>query len=267
VTWHTTAEVEWFLDAARALLEDDPVANNALLTEAVFWSRLSDREPGARFGWWADSRTGAAWVHLPDHVVLLSPLPSRTVADLPRALAGATGLGVRADDVPAVTAAWQAAGSALTPVARFTILRLGDLHCPAVPEGASRHATAADLPVLRNWFELFRRRHPEDPSHVAFVVDQPLAAGGIVVWEVGGRPVAMASRTPLVAGLVRMGLAFQPSEGRSYADAAFLAGCADAQRTAAHVLVISGDPDDTARYRSVGFEPAGERVVLRVSPA
>jgi hypothetical protein len=83
------------------------------------------------------------------------------------------------------------------------------------------------------------------------------------VWESGGQLAAMASRTPQVAGMVRMGLAFQPSNGTAYAAAAFDAACADAARTAETVLVLSGTAEDTATYTSLGFETVLDRVLLR----
>jgi hypothetical protein len=125
-------------------------------------------------------------------------------------------------------------------------------------------ANTSDLPLLRSWFTIFRERYPDAPSHVQFVIDHPLQEGGIIVWEVHGRPVAMASRTPEVFGMVRMGLAFQPTEGTAYANAAFVIGCAEAARTAEHVLVLSGSPASTAAYKSLGFAPILDRVVLEV---
>ena len=125
-------------------------------------------------------------------------------------------------------------------------------------------ADASDLPLLRSWFEIFRERQPHDHSHVEFVVDHPLGEGGIIVWEVLGRPVAMASADTRRGGrgMTRMGLAFQPTEGTTYSDAAFISGCAEAARTADHVLVLSGHPGSTAAYRSLGFAPVLDRVLL-----
>jgi hypothetical protein len=84
------------------------------------------------------------------------------------------------------------------------------------------------------------------------------------VWEVHGRPLAMASRTPEVAGMTRMGLAFQPTEGTTYSDDAFVSACVEAARRADHVLVLSGTPRSTAAYRSLGFAPVLDRAVLEV---
>ncbi len=236
-----------------------------LLTEAHFWARLPDPPPGARFGWWTeDDEASAAFVQVPDHPVITSPLHAAAAAALPPVLADVDRLGVQARDVAIATAAWRAHGLVLTERARWTLLRLDELRAGARPEGGSRPARVGDLPLLRSWFELFQERHPDDASHVAFVIDQPVEEGGVLVWEVDGRPAAMASRTPEAAGMTRMGLAFQPTEGTAYADAAFDAACAEAARTSEHVLVLSGTDESTAVHRSRGFVPVLERVQLAV---
>lgn len=263
VTWVTTSDAGLFLAEAHSFLAADPVANNALLTEARFWVQLSDPPPGARFGWWVDEgEARGAFVEIPDHVPVCSPLTADSIAGLAAELAHASRVAVEARDAAAVVEAWRAHGRVLLPVARRTLLRLDDLRTPELAAGTPRLADAGDLTLLRSWFELFRERHPEDPSHVEFVVDQPLREGGIVLWELDGDPVAMASRTPEVAGMTRMGLAFQPAEGATYAEAAFTMACAEAARRVDHVLVLSGSPQSTAAYRSLGFEPVLDREVL-----
>jgi hypothetical protein len=268
VSWMTTDEAGRFLAAAEPFLRSDPVANNGLLTEARFWMWLSDPAPGARFGWWADgSGIGGAFVEIPGHVPVCSPLSAPAIALLPGELAHASSLGVQAQDAAAVTEAWRTQGRVLSPTVRMTLLRLGSVRAPAPPVGAPRVADATDLSLLRSWFELFQRGQPDDPSQVEFVVDHPLDEGGVIVWEVHGHPVAMASRTPTVAGMTRLGLAFQPTEGTTYSDAAFIAACLQAARTAEHVLLLSGTRRSTAAYRSLGFTPVVDRVVLGVLDA
>jgi hypothetical protein len=265
VTWVTTAEAARFLAEAGPFLLSDPVANNVLLTEAQFWLWLSDRTPGACFGWWADANgTDAAFVDIPDHPPVCSPLSAASIADLNEVLANATSLGVQARDVAAVTEAWRAHGQVLRPRVRMTLLRLDSLRGPALPTGTPRVADASDLPLLRSWFKLFQEQHPDDHSSVEFVVDHPLGAGDIIMWEMHGHPVAMASRTPEMAGMTRMGLAFQPAEGTTYSQAAFFSGCVEAARTADHVLVLSGTHSSTVAYISLGFVPVLDRVVLEV---
>lgn len=262
--WTTTREVDEFLGRAGDFLAADVVANNALLTEAHFWSRLPDSTDDASFGWWVDDGgVAAAFVLLPDHPVLCSHLGESAAAALPAAVPGAALVGVDAADVGAVIDAFAAQGRRLRPRSYLTLLRLGQtIRARPRPDGEHRLAEVGDLPVLRAWFEAFREQHPEDRSHAAFVLDQPLADRGVLVWEAGGRPVAIASRTPQVAGMVRLGLAFQPTDGTTYADAAFDAACAAAARVAETVLVLSGSPEDTETYEALGFELARERVVL-----
>lgn len=266
MSWVTTTEVDCFLAEAKQFLFSDPVANTMLLTEARFWSWLPAPVHGVRFGWRVEgSEAHGALVHIPDHAPICSPLSAASVVDLSGELAFAPRLGVPARDVAVVTAAWPAAlRRVLRPSARITLLRVHDLRAQTAPTGAPRVADTSDLPLLRSWFGLFRERHPDDPSHVEFVIDHPLQEGGVIVWEVHGRPVAVASRTPEVAGMVRMGLAFQPTEGTLYANAAFVVGCAEAARTAEHVLVLSGTPGSTAAYRLLGLKPVLDRVVLEV---
>jgi hypothetical protein len=262
--WVTTTDVGEFLAVAGPFLDADPVANTALLTEAHFWSQLSERVPAARFGWYAEAtEVLAAFVDIPNHPPICSPLSTEAIADLPRHLPHAGRVAVQARDAASVAAAWQATrGRVLRPSAPTALLRLQDFRPQPLPTGTARVADAGDLPLLRNWFGLFQQQFPDDPSHVEFVVDQPLRDGGVVVWELQGRPVAMASRTPMVAGMVRMGLAFQPIEGSTYADACFAVASEEAARTAEHVLVFSASPDSTATYSSLGFAFVLERVVL-----
>jgi hypothetical protein len=261
----TTTDVERFLEEAGSFLVADAVANAVLLTEAGFWSRLGDPVPAATFGWWADAGvTEGAFVHLPDHPVLCSPLGGASVLDLPRVLQDVTWLGVEARNAADVAAAWlHGRGVVLRLGSPIAVLRLQHLREPGGCAGVPRVAGQDDMPLLRSWFSLFRERFPQDPSHVAFVIDQPLDAGSVILWEVDGSPVAMSSRTPPIAGIVRMGLTFQPTKGSRYAEAAFAAGCASAAREAEHVLVLTADPATTAEYEALGFTEVCHRVVLQ----
>lgn len=79
--WTTTQEVDRFLDRAAPFLVEDVVANNVLLTEAHFWSRIGAGTVDACFGWWEDDGlVAAAFVLLPDHPVICSPLPRSAAA-------------------------------------------------------------------------------------------------------------------------------------------------------------------------------------------
>ena len=99
---------------------------------------------------------------------------------------------------------------------------------------------------------------PGDPSDLAYVVDDPLSCGGITLWDVDGVPVAMAGRSRLVAGMVRLGAVF-PDD--AYGWAAFTAACVQAQLDAQDVLVFAPSPAD-ATYLDLGFVPVLDRVLL-----
>src|SRR3954452_16516806 len=140
VQWVTTTEVDHFLAEAGQFLESDAVANNALLTEARFWSRLPGEPVEGRFGWWLErSEVQAAFVHLPDHAVICSRLGRSAATDLSGAVPHADRLGVEATEGEAVIAAFAAQGSVLQPAASMTLLRL---HAPvrarALPDGRPR---------------------------------------------------------------------------------------------------------------------------------
>ena len=265
MAWLTTTDVQRFLEEAGSFLATDAVANAVLLTEAAFWSRLADPAPSARFGWWADAGAiEGAFVHLPDHPVLCSRLGRASALELPRAVPDVSWLGVDARNAADVTAAWQQVqGAVLRLGSPIAVLRLEVLRVPGGCAGVARVAGQDDLPLLRSWFGLFRRRFPQDPSDVAFVIDQPVEAGSVILWEVNARPVAMSSRTPSIAGIVRMGLSFQPTEGSTHAEAAFAAGCASAAREAERVLVLTADPAARAEYEALGFVEVGRRIALQ----
>ena len=188
MTWVTTSDAGRFLAQADSFLVADPVANNALLTEARFWVRLSDPAPGARFGWWVhEGEARGAFVEIPDHVTVCSPLTADSIAGLAGELAHASRVAVDARDAAAVAEAWRSHGRVLLPIAggRCSVSMTSG---PGLATGSPRVADAGDLPLLRAWFALFRERYPNDPSHVEFVVDHPLHEGGIILWEVAATP-------------------------------------------------------------------------------
>ena len=181
-------------------------------------------------------------------------------------------LGTSADavGVPSVVAAdvvgaWAAAGTRLTPARSFTVHVLEGR--PAAPSGAGspRIAGSADEPMLHRWFDALMAGLPGDPSELAYVVDDPLAAGGLVLWEVDGDPVAMCSRSRELADTVRMGACYAPGGEPTYVEAAFGAAAVEARRHARHVTVLAatGDEQEEARLAAAGFVPAATRVLLR----
>lgn len=264
--WSTTADAAAFLRAAGPFLSADRLGHDPLLTEADFWSWLRPRPDGGLFGWWAhEDEVVAAFVFLPEHPVLCSRMTSPQAAALVGLELGTDTWGIDVRDSQAIVQGHQEIGRNVRPLARRQLLRLTRPSTPrSAPAGRARPAGSEDAELLRTWFDDFATRHPEDRSDVAFVIERPLAVGGITIWEVDGRPAAMASRTPLLAGAVRMGLAYQPGGPGGYATAAFDAACAEAARVG-EVLAMSGTPANTRELESLGFELCRERAVVKVS--
>ncbi len=115
---------------------------------------------------------------------------------------------------------------------------------------------------LAGWFRRLMAAHPDDPSELGYVVDDPLTYGGITLWEADGVPVAMAGRNRTVAGMVRLGAVYAPDDD-AYGAAAFAAASGTARRTARDVLVFAGASGGAAAaYRDLGFRPVLHRVLL-----
>jgi hypothetical protein len=172
--------------------------------------------------------------------------------------------GVVADDV---VRAWAATGTRLTPTRSFTVHVLEGPPAPPSCAGRSRIAEPADEPMLHRWFDELMAGLPGDPSDRAYVVDDPLAAGGLVLWEVDGDPVAMCSRSRVLAGTVRMGACYASGGEAAYVEAVLGAAAVEARRHARHVtvLAVTGGDQEKARLAAAGFVPAATRVLLTAS--
>lgn len=147
---------------------------------------------------------------------------------------------------------------------RITLFRLERLIEHEMPLGWARTATLSDRERLLQWYREMMASSPEDPSESEYVVDDPIAFGGITLWVAGGEPVAMAGRSRLIASMVRLGAVYAVDGNKAHASAAFAAACRAASEIAVHVLVFApSSADDAAReYGALGFRPVLERVML-----
>lgn len=264
--WSVTTDVRELEAAAGAFLAAEPVDNTALLTEMAYLAARPTRAEDQLFGWWSDAgrRVAGAFVQAPRHAPVLSGMPDEAVVELMEVLPRLPGLGVPARLVGAVVAAAQRVDTRLAPRHALTVHRLTGLRPPAPPDGGPRIADRSDRDLLVRWFDDLMARHPDDPSDRAYVIDDPLDHGGIVLWEVAQEPVAMCGRSRAVAGMVRLGPVHQPADGTTYADAAFVAACREASGIAEHVLVLTSESDEieAQRLAALGFVPAAGRVML-----
>jgi hypothetical protein len=270
VTWSTSSDVHAFLAAAGVFLEADPVAHTVLLTEAAYLAARPHAGDDQRYGWWRPAGGGpveGALLQAPRHPPILSTMPAAALESLVDLLPDLPPIGVDGRLVDPAVAAWRRRGMELTERSRIRLHRLRDLRPPAPPAGRARVATRADRDRLVTWYERLMAAFPDDPSDLAYVVDDPIGYGGITLWEVDGTPTAMAGRSRLVAGMVRMGAVYAPEDPgdvQGLGQAALVAACAAARAVARDVLIFSGTADTGAAdsYRSLGFEPVLDRVML-----
>jgi hypothetical protein len=258
VPWATSPDVGDFLAAAGDFLTANPVDHTVLLTEAAYLSARPSTATDQLYGWWKPPGgvVAGAFLQAPKHPPILSTMPAEAVESLVEVLEDPPAAGVDGRLVDSAMAAW----GRLRPYSRITLYRLGDLRAPQPPPGKARVATAADRDLLVSWFHRLMAAYPEDPSELAYVVDDPISYGGITLWELDGVPKAMAGRSRLVAGMVRLSAVYAPDRPGD-GDAAFAAACAAACEVARDVLVF-GQADDMG-YRALGFEPVLHRVMLR----
>ncbi|GIF01704.1 GNAT family N-acetyltransferase [Paractinoplanes rishiriensis] len=263
--WSTSPDVRDLLTAAGDFLRDRPVDHTVLLTEAAYLTARPSTATDQLYGWWDhDGVVAGAFLQAPRHPPILSTMPGEALESLPHVLPGLTSVGVDGRSAGAAVTAWRSrTGATLTERSRITLYRLAGLRLADAPPGRPRTATPADRDLLVSWYRQLMAAYPDDPSDLAYVVDDPIGYGGITLWEVDGTPVAMAGRSRLVAGMVRLGAVHAPHDER-HGEAAFEAACAAATETARDVLVFAGadDAHAGAAYRKLGFLPVLDRVML-----
>src|SRR5262245_32884241 len=250
--WTIAEDAGGFLGAAGEFLRAAPVDNTVLLTEAAYLEAHSS--DGSRFGWYRTAHgVAGAFLQAPRHAPVLSMMPDEALESLVDIVAPPFDVDGRM--VPQSRRIWD-----IERETRITLYRLGALRAPAQPGGTARVATGADRERLVEWFDALMTASPGDASDLAYVVDDPLSYGGITLWEVDGVPAAMAGRSRLVAGMVRLGAVYPDDK---YGRAAFVAACAEARKSALDVLILA-PTGGGERYRDLGFEPVLDRVLLAV---
>ncbi|MGW1294282.1 GNAT family N-acetyltransferase [Streptomyces sp. NPDC002533] len=276
MTWTFTDDVDVFLASAGPSLAARPAEHTVALTVTEQLRRSGAHHYGAAdpvLGWWrgADGVVAGTLVRTPPHVALLTTVPAEAVGPLVETLGAGPDLdGVNADrDIAALLAARL---PGYRTVHEQRLYRLGTLR-PAspAPEGRARTATGADRALLVEWVRGFADatgQAGKATSLVEWLVDEGTERGSLTLWESGGRPVALAGRTRMLAGTVRVTLVYTPPEfrGRGYAAAV----TAEASRAAlaegaAEVLLFAdlANPTSNGVYLRIGYERVTDRVQLR----
>ncbi|TYB44751.1 GNAT family N-acetyltransferase [Actinomadura chibensis] len=272
MAWTITDDLDTFHAAADGFLRADPVANTVPLTVI---DALRAQGPGdVLFGWWTDGGPPAGavlWTR--GYPPMLSAMPERAARDLADALAGRgadlPGVNGTLADAEAFAKAWTAAtGTASSLSMEQRLYRLDRLIVPdPPPEGAPRVAAASDREVALRWYGAFARSGPGHGPVDAAALDRRIAEGRLMLWEVGGRPVAMAGRTPIIAGMARIAPVYTPPENRrrGYAAAVTAAVTREAREAGAEHVVLFTDlanPTSNGVYRRLGYRKVEDRVVL-----
>jgi GNAT superfamily N-acetyltransferase len=280
--WRLTDSAELFLAMAGEHLRSDPVRHTVPLTVL---DTLRHAGPAAfgdspsTFGW-HDAGGGAidaAFLQTPPYPVLITSVPPGSASSLLDVLAAAhrapLAVNLAAHDEPAILAAWTAAtgGGARTSL-RSRLFKLGELTPPdPAPPGAARVADDSDRGLLVDWMAAFARESggapPEDAGRI---VAHRLSDRGFRLWESGGMPVALASLTREVAGVVRVSAVYTPPEHRrrSYGGAVTTAvsqAALDAGAAAVVLFTDQANPTSNALYQRLGYRPVEERLVLELT--
>jgi GNAT superfamily N-acetyltransferase len=290
--WRTTGDVAEFLAVAGEYLRRERARNTVILTVSeqmrvnpslyggsVQAGGRPGPAPGPLLGWWTDGAgaVGGAFLHTPPHPLLLTAVPAVVAAGLATALAGRPPGGVNGhvEAAEAFGATWRAAtpGGRVAEERRMRLYRLGDLSWPdPAPAGAPRVAADRDAPLLARWFTAFAAEvHDTDAGEdQAAAVRDKLSYGGILLWEDGGQPVALAGVSRQVATMLRVGPVYTPPglRGRGYASAVTAEVSRRAREAGAEEVLLYTDlanPTSNSIYQRIGYQPVEDRVVLAFS--
>jgi predicted GNAT family acetyltransferase len=151
------------------------------------------------------------------------------------------------------------------------LYRLGTLTPPSGVVGTARRAELRDVDLLGDWQLAFLHeavaalRPPSDPRPA---VQDAVTQGGLMLWEVDGRPVAYATARRPLAGMSRVGPVYTPAahRRRGYAGAVTAAAARWAlDHGARHVAIFTdlANPTTNRLYPRLGFRPVHDALEVR----
>ena len=258
----------WVLAKANGFLASEPVLHNLILT--LLHARVAHPEPGR---YWVASEGGNAigvvFQSPPTFAATLTPLEPDAVAAVVEAIVDAE------IDLPGVigdaTAASRFAGqwaerrkAPASPHEGQRIYELGELHKGLNVNGRLRNATMNDRDLIVGWLREFQADTGEQGSDPERLVDARLPEGQYWIWE-DGEPVSMASGSPPIKGVSRIGAVYTPPErrNRGYAEGCVreLSRHLQADRIRCMLYTDLSNPTSNSIYRRIGYRAVAE--VLR----
>jgi predicted GNAT family acetyltransferase len=127
------------------------------------------------------------------------------------------------------------------------------------------------VPLLTHWFAAFAHEvHDEVADDHGAAVRDKLGYGGLLIWQAGGRPVAMAAVTRQVAGMARIGPVYTPPEFRGHGYASVVTAelsrrALDAGAVEVLLYTDLDNPVSNSIYQRIGYRGVEDRVVLAFS--
>ncbi|GAA0321484.1 GNAT family N-acetyltransferase [Actinoallomurus spadix] len=273
--WITTGDIAQYDATAGHFLRSRPVENTVLVTvlESLRARGLTayGNAPAVMGSFISTGCVAGAFVHTPPFPLLLSAMPDQAVIELAKTLAadgrrlpGVTG---RHELAEIFADRWRLeTGSDFKIWERRRLYRLEEVRTPEVP-GRARLAGPADRDLLLGWYQDAEREIRERPGDHGAAVDDRIAYGGLTVWERDGVPVALAGRTRMVAGTVRIAPVYTPPEHRRHGYGAAVTaavGRAAVEAGAEEVVVFAdlANPGINAIHRRIGFQPLDDYLVI-----
>lgn len=273
MSWNLTDDWETYRAATDAFLRADPVANTVALSavESLRTGGADRFEVPALFGWWAGpSGVDGAFLLTGAYPLLLSAMPEPRAEILAETLTRSTlpGVNGEAPAARAFAAAWERRTGEIASVSmRQRLYCLDVLEAPAPIAGKPRMAERADLPLVTEWFTDFEREAGSAGGDASGLAEDRLTHGEVLLWEIDGRPVSLAGRTPTVAGMSRIGPVYTPpSHRRKGYGAAVTAELTRAALDAgtSHVVLFAdlANPTSNGVYQRIGYRPVSDRLML-----
>jgi predicted GNAT family acetyltransferase len=265
-----TESAHGFLEGAGELLLSDEARHNLVLGITSFVRDHPGVYPELQ-GWVVrrgDEVVGAALRTPPYNLVLARPRGDDALTALAETIEDALpGVVGAVPEVDAFATRWKdRRGTGTTTRFDQRIYVLDRLIPPPPVEGAARLAGPRDRALVLDWTTAFTEEAlhgGDDPERIARSVDARLGAGdagGIVLWEVAGRPVSLAGFGGDTPNGLRIGPVYTPAgrRGRGYGSAVTAAASRlafDRGKRFCFLYTDLANPTSNAVYLRLGYRP------------